>query len=265
MLNSIAETYNTARNSGALVHCITNPISINQCANTVLAVGCKPIMAEHPREVSAITASAEALLLNLGNITDVRLKSMKISAETAYRNGIPFILDAVGVACSELRRNFSYKIIEKYHPTVIKGNYSEINALYERSYKSAGVDADSRLDRKAVEKAAKFLAEKYGCVILASGKTDIITDGKQCVSVSNGVEQLSRITGTGCMLGALTACFLPAGNALYASVAACGLMGIAGELAENGGRNGSFAVGLIDEISSFKAYLFKDKLNMEVK
>lgn len=71
-----------------VIHAITNPISINLCANTVLAAGGRPIMAEHPSEVSEITASSQALLLNLGNITDIRMKSMMISAETAAKNGI---------------------------------------------------------------------------------------------------------------------------------------------------------------------------------
>ena len=31
-----------------LIHCITNPISIHDCANIVLASGARPIMAEHP-------------------------------------------------------------------------------------------------------------------------------------------------------------------------------------------------------------------------
>ena len=34
-----------------LIHCITHPIVINDCANAVLALGARPIMAEHPREV----------------------------------------------------------------------------------------------------------------------------------------------------------------------------------------------------------------------
>ncbi len=33
-----------------LIHCITNPISIHDCANVILAVGGRPIMAEHPEE-----------------------------------------------------------------------------------------------------------------------------------------------------------------------------------------------------------------------
>lgn len=78
-----------------LIHCITNPISINQCANVVLAVGARPIMAEHPEEVAEITEMAKALLLNLGNITDVRMKSMMISAKVARGKQIPTVIDAV--------------------------------------------------------------------------------------------------------------------------------------------------------------------------
>ena len=41
-----------------LIHCITNPISIHDCANIILAAGARPIMAEHPLEVEEITATA---------------------------------------------------------------------------------------------------------------------------------------------------------------------------------------------------------------
>ena len=114
-----------------LIHCITNPISINQCANGVLAVGAIPIMAEHPLEAAEITQAADALVLNLANITDVRMQSMKISAQTAQKNNIPFIIDAVGVACSALRRNFVNGFLKEFKPAAIKGNYSEIYALYD--------------------------------------------------------------------------------------------------------------------------------------
>ena len=55
----------SVRTAAPLVHCITNPISINDCANAVLALGAKPIMAEHPLETADIAASAEALSVSL--------------------------------------------------------------------------------------------------------------------------------------------------------------------------------------------------------
>ena len=81
-----------------LIHCITNPISIHGCANMILAVGARPMMAEHPLEVEEITKTAGALMLNLGNITDVRIESMKRSTQTAAKEGIQVMLENVGVS-----------------------------------------------------------------------------------------------------------------------------------------------------------------------
>jgi len=54
------------RLDGPLIHCLTNPISINDCANIVLAAGARPIMAEHPAEVAQITAALSRMpALNL--------------------------------------------------------------------------------------------------------------------------------------------------------------------------------------------------------
>ena len=67
-MRKLNEIRAAVRDRRPLIHCITNPISINQCANAVLAAGARPIMAEHPAEVKEITESADALVLNLGNI-----------------------------------------------------------------------------------------------------------------------------------------------------------------------------------------------------
>ena len=114
--------------------------------------------------------------------------------------------------------------------------------------------------------------------MLATGKQDFVTDGEQVVLIENGTAALSGITGTGCMVGALTAAFLPgcedhiakemtdrteagvwsgsemglngrSGNYLDAAVLGTALMGIAGEQAEKISRGpGSFQVNLLDEI-----------------
>ena len=233
-----------------LIHCITNPISINQCANAILAVGARPIMAEHPDEVSEITRTAQALLLNLGNITDTRMKSIRISGETAETSSIPIVLDAVGIACSQLRRSYIHELFSVFAPTVIKGNYSEINALFQDSYTSSGVDADDSLDTTTLDRCAVALAREKSTIILASGKVDILTDGQRLVHLHNGTPQLSDVTGTGCMLGALCAAFLSAEQSLNAVVAACAMLGLAGEKARTSHGNGTFFVNLIDALST---------------
>lgn len=249
----VADLLASIRQKAPLIHCITNPISINQCANAILAVGARPMMAEHPREVAEITQTAHALLLNLGNITDVRMESIRISGETAAKASIPIVLDAVGVACSRLRRSYMDELLSLITPTVIKGNYSEICSLCEDGYRCSGVDADSSLDVSSIDRCAAELARKTNSIILASGKVDIVTNGQRSVHIRNGTAQLSAVTGTGCMLGALCAAYLSADPSIDAVIAACALMGISGERAETHSGSGTFFVNLMDALSTLTA------------
>jgi len=236
--------------SSPLIHCITNPISITLCANAILALNCCPMMAEHPKETREITESADSLLLNLGNITDARMEAMPISASCAERKGIPCVLDLVGVACSHLRREFALSLMENTAFFVIKGNYSEIYAVFDKAYSSRGVDADVALTVKAMDDICAQTARRYGCIVMASGKIDIVTDGKVLFHIANGTERLASITGTGCMLGAITACFLAARRDIVSVAAACALLGICGECAQNEKGNASFAASVLDNLSN---------------
>lgn len=231
-----------------LIHCITNPISINQCANALLAVGARPIMAEHPREVREITETADALVLNLGNITDARMESMKIAFQTAKEKKIPVIVDAVGAACSGLRRDYFEKLMTLGTADIIKGNYSEIYALDHAEYRSNGVDAALGLEKENVMRAACGLSKKHRAAILASGKTDLVADGCKILEIRNGSPQLSFVTGTGCMLGALCGAYLSAAPGASAAAAACAVLGICGQLAQTQKGSGSFMVSLMDAL-----------------
>lgn len=232
-----------------LIHCITNPISIYPCANTILSIGARPIMAEHPKEVCEITGQADALMLNLGNITDARMESMGLALQQAKEKGIPTLLDVVGVACSTLRRNYVSELFKVGIPSVIKGNYSEIMALYDANYLSVGVDAEKTLRVEMLKDVTWELALKYGTVILATGETDLITDGTRLICGKNGTPELAEVTGTGCMLGSMIATFLTEASPLDASVLSCCYFGICGELSATERGKGSFMVNLMDWIS----------------
>ncbi len=241
------------KEAAPLIHCITNPISINDCANALLAVGARPVMAEHPREAEEITATAAALAVNLGNITDARMESMLLSGRKARELGLPRILDAVGVSCSGLRRDYAREWIRQCAPSVIKGNQAEIKTLCGISVSSTGIDAgeadqlnpDSLSSQAA---AAQRLAAETGAVILASGKTDLITDGETVFLVENGCPQMARLTGTGCMLGALAAAFLTVLPPAEAAWTAAVFFGVCGQRAQTDQGMGSFHVGLLDAL-----------------
>ena len=246
----INDIRSAVKQKAALIHCITNPISINQCANVILCAHARPMMAQHPEEAAVITSSAGAVMLNMGNITDVRKQSMLISAQTAKQKGIPFVLDVCGSACLPTRREYALGLIGTCLPSVIKGNYSEITALARKDYTSTGVDADKTLTAEAVTETAQELALKLGTVILASGETDIITDGDKTAFVKNGCAQLGSVTGTGCMQGALCAAYLSAAKGFDAAAAASVVLGICGQLAQTDKGAGSFMVNLLDALST---------------
>lgn len=248
-----------------LIHCITNPISINDCANIVLAVGAKPIMAEHPAEVSEITLCAKALAVNLGNITDARLTSMLISGAAAKKANIPSIIDIVGVGCSTLRLNFAQKYIRDCRPNVIKGNISEFKALCGVKCEAKGIDAGDS-DIVTAEHnldMLKTLAEHTDAIVLATGIVDIITDGKNTYLIKNGCAMLSMITGTGCMLNALTASFISSGDIIGGVILATAFMGICGEISQSTKGTGTFKTALLDSFFSIADQEILDKIKLE--
>ena len=275
-----------------LIHCITNPISMMQCANAVLALGEKPIMAEHPAEVKEITDTASALLLNLGNISDSRMEAMRISFEAALLKELPIVLDVVGVSCSTLRREFANELLAKRYNhsgekktfILIKGNNAEIKALADEYYKGKGVDADKRLKFEDSIKVSESVADNLNAIILCTGEKDIVTDGETTAFVSNGTSMMSHITGTGCMLGAICACFLAKEKSLNSVIRATAFFGISGEVALNQllkktGKNeaispdeendkignGSFLIALLDALSQADMTMINKKMKVEYK
>lgn len=236
------------RENNRLIHCITNPISMNQCANAVLALGAKPIMAEHPDEVMEITMTASSLLLNLGNITDSRISSMRLALKEANRTGIPVTLDAVGAACSSLRKTLVRLFLTSGKFACLKGNYSEILALYDDTYKSAGVDAKDDIDGELIRRAVLELSSANKCIVVATGKADLVAYDGEIREVTGGSAQLSQVTGTGCMLGAIIATYLAEENSFQSVVDACAFFKACGEIAATDKGIGTFMVNLLDAI-----------------
>ena len=78
------------------------------------------------------------------------------------------------------------------------------------------------------EAAAQALAAQTGAVVIATGETDIVTDGRSCFCVHNGCAMMRFVTGAGCQLSALTGAFLAASpdHPLEAALAAACAMGL---------------------------------------
>lgn len=75
------------RQESPLTHCITNVVTVRDCANSVLAVGGSPIMANAPEEAEEIVSIANSLVINIGTLTTEQIKTMKKSAKQAASMG----------------------------------------------------------------------------------------------------------------------------------------------------------------------------------
>lgn len=242
------------RTQKPLIHCMIGDVAANLSANAVLAMGGKPIMASHPQEVAEITRTAGALVLNLSGISESKVEALRTSAMTAKKEDIPTVLDVVGAACSEVRHRIACELAEDAEIAIIKGNYSEIRAMEDASYHALGVDAEEGINAATAEQSAIRLAQRYHTTVLATGKTDIITDGRRIFRVKNGTKQLGDVTGTGCVLGVLCGCYLTVADAVCAAASAAVAMGICGEFAKTRRGNGSFAVRLLNRLSKLTAW-----------
>ncbi len=225
MPNTILTRVRTTR---PLVHCITNYVTANDCANLLLAAGASPIMADSPRESAQVTAQCDGLLLNIGTPNDDKLRAMLASARAAAAKGIPIVLDPVGVGISNYRRNFVQQLLDTAHITLIRGNRSEIRTLALDTPAHKGVDSADHAPDAA---PAILLARQTGAIVVMSGSTDMVTDGTTTYRIRNGAPIMGSITGAGCQLSALLTAFLAAApdRPLDAAVAAVCAMGICGE------------------------------------
>ena len=266
LLNRIDETLIDIREKNALTHCITNSVTINDCANAVLAIGGSPFMAEDAEELEEVVTIADVLVINIGKLSKNQIESMHISSKTANETNTPIILDPVGVGVTELRNKTTMDLIENYNITAIRGNISEIKAIaklfgvLDESNTAKGVDvnADDIITEENLQANGEListLARKLDTVILASGPIDILTDGKTTVAIDNGDDMMPLITGSGCMLSSIVGSCIGGSNPFDGTLVAILAMNIAGERArakvdERDEGTGSFRAYLID-------YLYK--------
>ena len=107
----IAELYNKIQEERPIIHCITNAVTVNDCANILLAAGASPTMAHHPLEVEEITAGTKALVCNFGAIADY--EAMEKAGRVADELGHAIVIDPVGVSGSERK----VPDIDRKHPS----------------------------------------------------------------------------------------------------------------------------------------------------
>lgn len=266
------------RQESPLTHCITNVVTVRDCANAVLAVGGSPIMANAPEEAEEIVSIANSLVINIGTLTEEQIETMKKSAKQATKMEKPFVLDPVGIGISKIRNETPIDIIKESKPAIIRGNLSEIKAIatfygiLDECTTAKGVDvadtdiiSEDTLEINA--QIVKNIAEKLDTTIAVSGPIDIVSNGKEVYALKNGNPMMANITGTGCMLGCIMGAYTAIDDSLLAAITATTVMSIAGEIAaktatDNNQGTGSFGTYLIDELSKMNPETFKEYANI---
>lgn len=269
MINNVEDIKENLKNSlenvrenNPLTHCITNSVTINDCANAVLAIGGSPIMAEDEEEMEEVVEIADVLVINIGKLSKEQIKAMNVSAAHATKTNTPIVLDPVGAGISQLRNNTIKYLVENNNITAIRGNISEIKAIAnivgllntESAAKGVDVSEDDIISRDNLEingNLVKELAKKLDTVIIASGPLDIISNGETIVVLDNGDEMMPLITGSGCMLTSIVGSCVAVNDPFEGSILASIAMSLAGEKArkqvdENDLGTGSFRTFLID-------------------
>jgi hydroxyethylthiazole kinase len=247
--NEYADLFARVREHRPLVFHITNYVTVNDCANITHCAGGAPVMADAPEEVEEMAAIADALVLNIGTLNKSQIESMILAGGMANDRHIPVILDPVGAGATRLRTESAERLLDELKITILKGNAGEIGVLAGAEAGVRGVDSCGITgDRVQI---ARDFAKKTGIIIVMSGETDIVSNGRIVYLVKNGHPMMGSISGTGCMAASVTGVFAAmAADPAFASAAAFAAFGIAGErAAEQSHGPYSFRTALFDELA----------------
>jgi hydroxyethylthiazole kinase len=255
-----AENLAAVRRKAPLVHNITNFVVMNVTANALLAIGASPVMAHAPEEVEEMVGMAGALVLNIGTLTREWVPAMIRAGRAAGALGKPVVFDPVGVGATRFRTETAQKILKDAAVRIVRGNASEIRALSQGGPDNGsghgsddvivarGVDAVHSTDEALT--GARRLARRAGITMAITGPTDVVTDGRRQIGITNGHPLMCRVTGTGCIASALIAAFAAVDpDPVAAAATGLAVFGLAGEIAgETADAPGSFMIRLLDAL-----------------
>ncbi len=238
---------------------------MNTTANALLALGASPVMAHAVEEVEEMVGLAGALVLNIGTLSAAWVDAMILAGRHANRKGIPVVIDPVGVGATTFRNQTMQRLLAAVRPAVIRGNASEIRALYYSEQGTKGVDS-THPSEQALD-AARALADAFQCVVCTSGETDAIVAAQGAIRVANGHPMMPRVTGLGCTATALIGAFAAVNPSPFEATAhAMAVMGIAGEMAAaHSAGPGSLQVQFLDALYRLQAGDVESRLKLSVE
>lgn len=252
-MDSMKILMDALRAATPLVFHLTNDVTINDCANITLAIGASPLMSNAREEGLDLVAISSALVLNMGTADAEQAEYLIEAGKAAKEKGIPVVFDPVGVGASRFRNALAQRVLKEVQPDIIKGNGGEISFLAGLAAQQRGVDSLADAEGEAV----LSLARQQTCLVMATGASDIISDGSSVWKISGGNAALGRVCGSGCMTTSVCASFAAVASAQGASLAEAALN--AGVCMKYAAERAAKRLGRADMLSSFR-WAFMDEL-----
>jgi len=233
-IDQIINLMDKAKKENPLVDFLINYVTANELTSITSYFGGTPVMTDDPIDAAEVVefAKVDALVFNIGTVTNKQVNAMIEAGKKASELGVPIILDPVAAGATPFRSKSIKRMLEELNISVIKGNLAEIKACLGVETTSKGVDSTE--DESEAEKYVVALAKKYNCVVAMTGVEDVISDGNRIARIRNGSENLPKVIGTGCTIGALVGTFSGVtDDYFYSAMTGVIIMGIAGEIADS--------------------------------
>ncbi|CRH02823.1 hydroxyethylthiazole kinase, putative [Plasmodium relictum] len=193
-----------------LVHCITNRVTTEKVANSLLAFGSSPAMIDNPEEVEEFAKISSGTYFNLGLHTSQinNINVLEKLRKEIMKDDLILVMDPIAVGATKYRTNTIKDIILRCKPDVIKGNVAEICYLDKEKFVGKGVDSNNKeFNEEDIIESAIKVALKYNCAVVVTSKCDYIVSkcSSYVAKINCDLKILTKITGSGCSVGALCA------------------------------------------------------------
>lgn len=229
ILQKLKQAHAELRDARPLILCLTNYVTMDFMANSLLALGAAPLMTQSGEELAELLALGQAVNINIGTLDQAFCKCALLAAKLAKEQKKPVILDPVGAGASQLRTRTAKALLP--YADVLRANASEILALAEKEEATKGVESTHSVQQALY--AAKNLAASLQKSVVVSGPVDFLTDGRKEEFLPFGSALMPLVTGMGCTLAAVIAAFSAcASNVYQASVLATAYFGLCGQAAQ---------------------------------
>ncbi len=246
MIEKIEKAILKLRDEKPVVLNLTNFVTMDIVANSLLALGAAPIMSVCDEEMEELIAISSVLYINIGTLDERFNVQCKRAVEIARTLKKPIVLDPVGAGATKCRTELSKYLMQ--FADIVRGNASEIMALAGAAATTKGVESAHSVDD--ARDIAVNIAKMYKNTVVISGEVDFVTDGVRSASYSYGSHLMQNITGMGCSVTAVIAAFRAVLSDSYEAATFASLyFALCGDIAAKQAKApGSFRLHFIDQL-----------------